>query len=704
MYNEYHNSTIAKLMANENVEVIHGDFATASFDPTNRVLRLPIWKDLGKDVYDLLVGHEVGHALFTPAEGWHGVVTDATIPASLVNIVEDVRIERAIQAKYPGLVRSFVRGYKVLFSNNFFGTEDRTLESYGFVDRLNIKSKLQHLVDVEFNDREQELYDMAQDTHSFDEVLEVCRAIQAYLAETKQEKQETPTPEDFDESVTSSADGDQSELTEDDGEESDEESTESEDDSEDESEDESDSEGESQPEDGEDDESDEVISETDNAFRDNEQNLNEEQEKDKRGNDINVVVATPTLDEYEKQILKPEDVFAQCPPVINNPNNYKAFLPEARKAVNIMIQEFELKKNAYRSSRATQHKKGTINPSKLHSYKFNEDIFNKMTRLADAKSHGMVAYVDFSASMANQMDGVVKQTIQLAMFCRAVGIPFVFYSFTSSREYTHENKTAMIHPRELDIDNLKAIELFSSKQSKASFEKMADLLITQSEEDWKSWPNDPQTYTWRAKAEVFSLSSTPLDEMIIHASKFVPVFKNANNVQKMSTIFITDGDSNITHARTKGSPEYFISRSMKCNINGVWVRGARHYLTENLFKALQETVDTKVIGFFIANTRNDANNFAVRRLRYTTMINGEEVYTAKAVQYQIRKHGAFVTHDIDGIDTQFITLGSLQSGTDSVFEVHDDASKAQVTKQFGKFMKSKKTNRFIATTLVKSLL
>ena len=33
-----------------------------------RVLTLPMWEKGKQQVYDMLVGHEVGHALFTPDE------------------------------------------------------------------------------------------------------------------------------------------------------------------------------------------------------------------------------------------------------------------------------------------------------------------------------------------------------------------------------------------------------------------------------------------------------------------------------------------------------------------------------------------------------------------------------------------------------------------------------------------------------------
>ena len=69
--NKESKSILAKLLASENLTVEHGKFNTASFDTKNRVLRLPIWKEMSGSLYDLLVLHEVGHALFTPEEGLH---------------------------------------------------------------------------------------------------------------------------------------------------------------------------------------------------------------------------------------------------------------------------------------------------------------------------------------------------------------------------------------------------------------------------------------------------------------------------------------------------------------------------------------------------------------------------------------------------------------------------------------------------------
>ena len=58
---------LAKLLAIEDLDIQHQQVQTAMFDLKNRCLILPIWKDMPNHLYDLFVGHEVGHALFTPA-------------------------------------------------------------------------------------------------------------------------------------------------------------------------------------------------------------------------------------------------------------------------------------------------------------------------------------------------------------------------------------------------------------------------------------------------------------------------------------------------------------------------------------------------------------------------------------------------------------------------------------------------------------
>ena len=136
--NKQSKSILAKLLATENVTVEHGNYQTASFDVKNRVLRLPIWKEMSGNLYDLLVLHEVGHALFTPEEGMHDAKGHGKGFKSFLNVVEDARIERKIKVKYPGGRRSFIEGYSNLMERDFFGIRNMNLDTLGLIDKINL--------------------------------------------------------------------------------------------------------------------------------------------------------------------------------------------------------------------------------------------------------------------------------------------------------------------------------------------------------------------------------------------------------------------------------------------------------------------------------------------------------------------------------------------------------------------------------------
>ena len=60
-------SLLAKLMAAENINVEYRENAsTAAFDTEGRTLIMPVLKDMTENATDLFLGHEVGHALYTP--------------------------------------------------------------------------------------------------------------------------------------------------------------------------------------------------------------------------------------------------------------------------------------------------------------------------------------------------------------------------------------------------------------------------------------------------------------------------------------------------------------------------------------------------------------------------------------------------------------------------------------------------------------
>ena len=113
MRNLDYKDIVGKLMSQENISVVHRQhYQTAAFDLESRTLFLPEFANLSENVYDLLIGHEVSHALNTPKEGWHTAIDEKGANfKSFLNVVEDARIERMIQDKFPGLRNSFKIGY-----------------------------------------------------------------------------------------------------------------------------------------------------------------------------------------------------------------------------------------------------------------------------------------------------------------------------------------------------------------------------------------------------------------------------------------------------------------------------------------------------------------------------------------------------------------------------------------------------------------
>ena len=196
-----HQRQLAKLLAKENIRVRQGNYKTAFFDVKNRVLGLPTWNLDSKDVSDLLVGHEVGHAHWTPGDGiaqYHRRFGQQA-PFDIANIVEDIRIERKILALFPGLVSSFTKGYTYLLENDFFKLEGRNPNELNFLDRLNLKGKLRHLVDVEFDEWETGIYKRCLKTETYEEVLDICEDIINSLPKEKpqppeEDSNQTPSP------------------------------------------------------------------------------------------------------------------------------------------------------------------------------------------------------------------------------------------------------------------------------------------------------------------------------------------------------------------------------------------------------------------------------------------------------------------------------------------------------------------------------
>ena len=222
---------------------------------------------------------------------------------------------------------------------------------------------------------------------------------------------------------------------------------------------------------------------------------------------------------------------------------------ESKKTISYMVKEFEMKKAADQYARASTSKTGKLDLSKVHTYKYNDDLFAKVTTLPGATSHGMVIFLDWSGSMYCNLEGTVKQLYNLVWFCQRVKIPFEVYAFSDYYRRAGQESAGIDYyqkPKvnDLSLDRLQLLNFLSSNMSTNEFNEAILKLHT-----LVGSITHRNSYSCRGERPYlpnprnFDLYGTPLDTAIIAAMDVLPKFKSETGVQKVNTIFLTDGDS-----------------------------------------------------------------------------------------------------------------------------------------------------------------
>lgn len=570
-------SQLAKLMATENLTVQHQKIHTAKFDPMNRILYLPIWQNMSGDLYDLLTGHEVGHALYTPADGWHSAASDKSKPASyknFLNVVEDARIEKKVKRRYPGLKSSFQKAYKELFDRDFFGLRNREPNEMAFIDRLNIFTKSQYTATwIKFSAEEQKFVDEIENIETWADVVRLTDKIFEYSKHEQFEMQNY----DFEYQFSEDEDGDDS-FDNDSGEYGDEDDSGEDLDSNSTKNSKSDEDGEETDgsEDGE--KPSEGDGDTEDEFDNGEKTINREKEsrltdKDqftpecvtdeefrKRENLLLDEQSQPylylNLPKYDKKysITPAKRVIDQIEDFYTRPiDDYIRIAPEkARELVNefknrnerfigLLVKEFEMRKAAKSYSKSRLSDTGDIDINKLSSYKFDDNIFRKVMLTPKGKNHGLVLLLDKSGSMSDNMPGSIEQILILAMFCRKVNIPFVVYGFGGETDayyldhgHNGYNNIFSMEDKDLCLTPVFMREYLNSSMSNSEFSRATKALLCLKQGYEIRWLGQPRSE---------SLSNTPLNEAIFATGHIMNEFRKKHNLDLSSLIIVHDGDS-----------------------------------------------------------------------------------------------------------------------------------------------------------------
>lgn len=712
---------LARLLATEDLVVEHKKVPTACFNVDTRVLTLPMWEKASNSVYDMLVGHEVGHALYTPNEDWTEKVK---IPSQFVNVTEDARIEKLMKRRYAGLNKSFFAGYKELHEEDFFQIKDDDISTFNLADRVNLYFKIGNFLNLEFTDPEWEIVNMVGQAETFDETLEA--AVKLYEYCKQQQEQETKI-ESFDsldsvpggsspeESVEQNQPADPIESAGDDGSSS----------SDGQSEGKMDQPTQSKSQDGGDTSEPEVktAENLEEAIRDLVNNSGYENvylELPKLNLDTVITSNSEIHSEINDWWSKTEEKFME---VSKNPKEYlfgsvdKEFIQfkrSAQKEVNYLVKEFECKKAADSYARATTARTGILDCSKLHTYKYNEDLFRKVTTLANGKNHGLVFVLDWSGSMSEVMTDTIKQLYNLMWFCKKVSIPFEVYAFTNEwrrGEIDEDGRRKVLQPHYqkkhglVQVDeSFSLMNIFTSKVNNRVLEEQM-INIYRIAKEFKYSYRDAPIYTHPYR---LSLSGTPLNESLVALHQILPKFQKENKLQKVQCVILTDGEA----CPLKFHKEFenrFEGEDLYIGLNTIVpfntflrdrklgttykMEGEYYEFSDVLLQNLRDKFPSvNFIGMRVLMNR-DAGSF-IRR--YTNSSDYSLGYYQENKEYtkimsDWKKNRSFAIKS-SGYHVYFGLSGSDLS-QETEFEVSEDASKSQIKSAFVKSLKTKKLNK-----------
>jgi hypothetical protein len=642
-------SQLAKLFATENLSVEHNNVKTASFDLENRIVTLPIFKKPQGDVYDMLTAHECSHALHTPMKAW-SKLEDPKYRA-YVNVIEDTRIDKLIQKKYPGIVKNYINAFEVLMKDNFFGLKGKNINTdLMLIDKINMYYKSSKKLQFKFSKEEQLWVDKIDNIKTFTDVLKIAKELYGY--QEKQLEQLSMLPE-FDKHAIAKnykldKNGKKIQVQESQN-------------------------GEGNKSDSNKDkqEGNSSVGNPDGAGGDNVRvdtaldcitDKTFEQSKDKLLDksksyryatlpEPNFKNALVTYEQFLKDMRNNNNTYFKQP----NASQYQMywnwikrdflrFKKDSSKTVMYLVKEFEMKKAATAYKRATTDKTGVIDSLKLKNYKFSDDIFKRLTVLPNNKNHGMIMLLDWSGSMCDLMNKTVQQLCNLVWFCQKINIPFEVYLFKDVLDKVGDKneyfkfKNGNMYAEKSHLVNVASHRMKKTVLHEALLHlyKMANyfnrgFLSERSEIEDKGYaiPVDQE----------YHLTSTPLNEAIIMCNKLIPLFQAKYKVEKLSFITLTDGESNSESAsfnydNTKQNNKLHIE---KYNAQTIIKDGKKTYttakdqngnyyssrtaVTSTLLKIMQSKYNVTTIGFYLSK-RVNKNSFEQFVHEYVT-VNGK---------------------------------------------------------------------------------
>ena len=720
-------STLAKLLATENISVEYRKVQTASFDIVNRRLTLPIMNDTTPEMTDLLVGHEVGHALDTPQSYVESAKAGGSAFSTFLNVVEDARVERRMKDRYPGLRKPMAIAYRQFTERDFFGIKGQDVNELMLIDRINLHFKLGAMAGIKFNAEEMVYVNEVETADSFAQVKDITERLYAFCkAELDQKRQEAK--EEFEK---------RKENGEFDGEDYDYDTEDSFGDAEDYEDQDPNNSGSNGGEDEDDDfESedrfdngysnertfedtmpnelkvygDEVKSITDEKFQQALKGLAETKEinvgkiiSQKKIYLKDYVIPFKELQFFDESFYDTEELEAH--------QRYDAsllmkFESKNKNAIAYLVKEFEMKKKAAELRRVTVSDTGTLDTNKLHTYKFNDDIFRKIGSIAQGKNHGIVMFIDWSGSMQDNMTGTIEQLITMSTFCRKVNIPFDVYAFSTQYKKNQTDKpndsTVDMESNQLDIDYFSLLNILSSSMKNQTYRKFANDLLNVAEA-YKPYSHYRRNNKASYIKEGMGLGGTPLNATIQIASNVVNDFRKRTRSEIVNVIFLTDGEDSSTlwtssadHRGARIGPSDFRSVSyIEDKDSAKTYRVSDKGVTPTLLQILKDRTGCNLIGFYILPKSKRYFQNAMARFNVIMTDDG----------YKQFRNEKFYSVNGYGYSEYFLIPGGedLSTEDDSLADILGESKDVSARKLKGAFLKmnqNRLTNRVLLSKVI----
>ena len=688
---------LARLLATENLIVEHRKTPTAMFDVERRVLTLPMWDKASGTVYDMLVGHEVGHALFTPNEDWRGAVD---CPKDFVNVIEDARIEKLMKRKFPGLRKSFAGGYKELNDLDFFDIADQDISKFSLIDRINLHFKIGASALIPFSIEEKLFVARTDVAETFEEVLQIALDVYNFSNQTE-EVAEMPAPQNSEESETESNDVEETEQQPEEQQQEPQQMPQGQQPQSDfEDEEELEEEEVEGPAGGE-------TSETQSAFDNAAEKLSTSHGRNP------IYVEIPEAIDLDSIIVDWTTLHDWIDTNASDPENYEfvdnkyyEFRKQSQKEVNYLVKEFECRKSADAYARAGQSKTGVLDTTKLHTYRYNEDLFKKVTVLPDGKNHGLLFILDWSGSMSNEILSTVKQVLNLTAFCKKVQIPFEVYAFTNEwvaakRAMAGEvNYMTYDHPGVeknvvyINKEYLHMMNFISSRSNAREYERQCKNL-------WR------EAFTYRYCVKYSStfgvgLSGTPLNEAIVCLNYIIPEFKKKNDLQKVNVCILSDGES----CAAAYGHEMYLDHKDDYRVSPRrldWYQTLRDRKTGITYKQFEGDNITNTFIQQVRDRNPGVNVLGFRILPGSQLQNFVGRYASyegySEIQKQWKKEKSAIIKNAKAFTALYaISNNSLNENTE--FNVESGAKKGEISRAFKKMLGSKATNKKLLNSFI----